>query len=502
MSVIFPHIFRTEHSETRTTNAEYGQHFVSRQRGKISVGPVLAGLMKYVDSHVKGYLEELKEAVAIKSVSGDIRYRNDLLNMKKWVEAWLMRLDIKYECFYIGYHVLNGQKMRLPPVILTNYGNDPKKRTICVYGYIDVKLPNMEEWKTDPWTLTHVDKRFYGAGTASGKGSLLCWFHVIEAFKRTNTPLPVNIKFLIESMNHQGSEGLAEFLQTRKLDFFSNVDCIVSCQGEWIGEKFPCIIYGTVGHLVFDIFAEQKNNSDIGKDMETIINSMYDPQSEKILIPTFDNFVKQITPDEEGVYEAIQDFDIEKIRPSLPQEKQKWDKIKLLMYFWRLPNMYISEDINCSCDKNDKNIIKRQVVIKLVQRQVMDQAELLFTAFVENTVNQLNIQSSITCKKVSSTRHWSENIRSWNYEAARRATIQTFKEEPSFIREDRPVTSISELAGNLEKNILVLPLAGNGSNTGEANENIAYKNYFEGTKLLAAYLLQLAEVDPVDKPNI
>lgn len=92
-----------------------------------------------------------------------------------------------------------------------------------------------------------MDKRFYGAGTASGKSILLCWFHIIEAFKKTHTPLPVNIKFVIESMNNQKSMGLQEFLQTRKLDFFSNVNCIISCDGEWIGEKYPCIIYGAVG---------------------------------------------------------------------------------------------------------------------------------------------------------------------------------------------------------------------------------------------------------------
>ncbi|XP_045474295.1 cytosolic non-specific dipeptidase-like [Harmonia axyridis] len=501
MSVIFPHIFRTEHSETHTTNAEYGDYFVSRQRGKISVGPALATLMKYVDSHVKNFLSDLTEAVAIKSVSGDIRYRNDLISMIKWTEKWMKRLEFKYECFYVGLHSLNGQKVKIPPVILASHGNDSKKKTVCVYGYLDVKLPNLEEWKTDPWTLTQVDKRFYGAGTSSGKGILLCWFHIIEAFKKKNIPLPVNIKFVIESMNHQNSMGLQEFLQTKKLDFFSNVNCMVSCDGEWIGEKYPCIIYGTVGHLVFDILAEQKDNSDIKADMENLMSKLYDQENERILIPTFNDFVKQITPDEEGVYEAIQEFDIEKIRPSLPPNKQKWDKVKLLMHFWRLPNMHISNDMACSCE-NPKKMIKRQVIVKLVQRQVMDKAMALFTSFVENKVSELGIKSIITCKVVSEIRHWAENIRSWNYEAARKATIQTYKEEPSFIREDRPMTSISNLDGTLEKNILVLPLVGNGSNTGEANENISYRNLFEGTKLLAAYLIQLSEVKEIEKPNI
>lgn len=48
--------------------------------------------------------------------------------------------------------------------------------------------------------------------------------------------------------------------------------------------------------------------------MENLMSKLYDQENERILIPTFNDFVKQITPDEEGVYEAIQEFDIEKIR--------------------------------------------------------------------------------------------------------------------------------------------------------------------------------------------
>lgn len=85
--------------------------------------------------------------------------------------------------------------------------------------------------------------------------------------------------------------------------------------------------------------------------------------------------------------------------------------------------MHISDDIECSCE-NPKKVIKRRVIVKLVQRQVMDNAQMLFTSFVENKVSELGIKSTISCKVVTAIRHWAENIRSWNYEAARRATIQ------------------------------------------------------------------------------
>lgn len=105
----------------------------------------------------------------------------------------------------------------------------------------------MDEWRTDPWTLTDINNRFYGNGAACGKGPLMAWLHAIQAFKLSKTPLPVNLKFIIESMNHQNSEGLADFVATRSQDFFAGVSLVVECDSEWLGSKIPCIIYGTVG---------------------------------------------------------------------------------------------------------------------------------------------------------------------------------------------------------------------------------------------------------------
>lgn len=75
----------------------------------------------------------------------------------------------------------------------------------------------------------------------------MAWFHVVQALKESKSPSPVNIKFIIESMNHQNSQGLAEFVATRSQDFFAGVDLVVECDSEWMGSKIPCIIYGSVG---------------------------------------------------------------------------------------------------------------------------------------------------------------------------------------------------------------------------------------------------------------
>lgn len=61
------------------------------------------------------------------------------------------------------------------------------------------------------------------------------------------------------------------------------------------------------------------------------------------------------------------------------------------------------------------------------------------------------------------------------------------------IREDRSRVLLTIFDQVLETNILLLPLVPKGSNSGDANENVTIRNFYESTKLLAAYLFQVSK---------
>lgn len=112
--------------------------------------------------------------------------------------------------------------------------------------------PEGQEWATDPWTVTEIDRVLFGKGVAFGKGPLICWFHAIEAYQKHNLELPVNIKFIIESMREHNSDGLDELLHSQKQTFLTNIDLVVLCDTEWLGPKYPCLSYGCRG--IFFLF--------------------------------------------------------------------------------------------------------------------------------------------------------------------------------------------------------------------------------------------------------
>ncbi|VEN51614.1 unnamed protein product, partial [Callosobruchus maculatus] len=245
--MVYPHSYRTEHSETKTTNSIYGEYYAAISSKKIHIQPELLKILQFVDSNRSEFLDDLEEAIKIKSISSKIAYQDETKKMLKFVENWLNKLDVKYECFNIGYHVIDGKKVRLPPVLLASIGNDPKKKTICASLHVDVLDPSTKGWSRDPWKLHRINNRNYGCGAGCGKGPLMCWFHVLQAFKFSKMELPVNLKFIIESMYHSNSQGLADFVATRSQDFFANVELVVEVGSEWLGEKMPCITYGTTG---------------------------------------------------------------------------------------------------------------------------------------------------------------------------------------------------------------------------------------------------------------
>lgn len=59
--------------------------------------------------------------------------------MAKFMEDQLRDLGVKTRSEDLGTEVLDGHEIKLPPAILGKIGEDPKKKTILLYGHFDVQ---------------------------------------------------------------------------------------------------------------------------------------------------------------------------------------------------------------------------------------------------------------------------------------------------------------------------------------------------------------------------
>ncbi|VTJ51584.1 Hypothetical predicted protein [Marmota monax] len=190
-------------------------------------------------------LQTLKEWVAVESdsIQPVLHFRQELFRMMAMAAGKRGIRDLG------SRQLLGGQSLPIPPIILAELGNDPKKPTVCLYGHLDVRpAQESEGWLTDPYTPTEVDGKLYGRGSVDNKDPVLAWIHAVSAFRDLEQDLPVNFKFILEGMEEAGSVALEELIKKEMDRFFSSVDYIVISDNLWLSQTKPALTYGTRGN--------------------------------------------------------------------------------------------------------------------------------------------------------------------------------------------------------------------------------------------------------------
>lgn len=58
----------------------------------------------------------------------------------------------------VSHQLPDGRTLALPKVATAQFGNDSNKRTVCVYGHVDVQPAKLEDgWATEPYNLTDIN---------------------------------------------------------------------------------------------------------------------------------------------------------------------------------------------------------------------------------------------------------------------------------------------------------------------------------------------------------
>lgn len=98
------------------------RHYSHKQNPKMA-DRILPQVFKYIDDNAATFKQLLKEAVAIPSVSCDIKYRNDCVRMVEWMQEKLKEVGATTVLRDVGYQDIGGQEVKLPPVLVAVLGN-------------------------------------------------------------------------------------------------------------------------------------------------------------------------------------------------------------------------------------------------------------------------------------------------------------------------------------------------------------------------------------------
>lgn len=471
----------------------------------------LATIFQYVNNNKDKFIERLRDAVRIPSVSQSPEKRDDVIAMVRVTEEKLKKLGATTELCDIGTQKLSdGRTLRLPPVLLGRLGEDPAKPTILIYGHLDVQPARKEDgWNTDPFelTLSCDGKQLFGRGASDDKGPVLCWINAIESYLNSDIEIPANLKFVFEGMEESGSEGLEGLLDAKKDTFFKGVDYVCISDNYWLGTKKPCLTYGLRGVCYFFVEVECAAKdlhsglyggvlNEATSDLIHLLDSLVDRQG-NILIPDLQNDVLPVSDEEKELYKNI-DFSVQEFRTEIGTKQllHNEDKIKILMSRWRFPSLSIHGIEGAFAEEGSKTVIPRKVVgkfsIRIVPNMEPAKVEACVVKYLTEIWKKRGSQNKFKAYMAHGGRSWVSDINHINYTAARAAVKHVYNVEPDLTREGGsiPITiNLEEVTGT---NVILIPIGCCDDGAHSQNEKIDVRNYIEGTKLLAAYIYEVS----------
>ena len=201
----------------------------------------------YVEAHAGGFFADLKEWLAIPSISADPARRDDVRKSAGWLAARLRATGFPVtEIWETGDPPGSGQ----PAVFAEWPAADPGAPVVLVYGHHDVQpVDPLDEWRSPPFEPAEEGGRLLGRGASDDKGQVL--FHALGvsaslAASGRAAP-PVTLKMLIEGEEESGSPHFAGLLHRERARLGCDV-IVVSDTTMW-SEEVPSMCTGMRGLL-------------------------------------------------------------------------------------------------------------------------------------------------------------------------------------------------------------------------------------------------------------
>jgi acetylornithine deacetylase/succinyl-diaminopimelate desuccinylase-like protein len=152
------------------------------------------------------WLDELREFIAIPSVSADPAHQEDVRRAAEWVRDFVKRAGGDAELVPYG-----ERDLVIGDIPASNGAADAP--TVLLYGHFDVQPPApLELWESPPFELAERDGWFYARGIADDKGQLYTLLKAAELLQRDGS-LPVSLRIACDGEEEIGGHSIVDFLR-------------------------------------------------------------------------------------------------------------------------------------------------------------------------------------------------------------------------------------------------------------------------------------------------
>jgi acetylornithine deacetylase/succinyl-diaminopimelate desuccinylase-like protein len=265
----------------------------------------MESILPYVEANKPRYLEELRQWLAIPSVSTNAENSGDIRKAAEWLSQHLTSIGMEHvQILPTGGH----------PLVYADWLHAENAPTVLLYGHYDVQpVEPLDLWTSPPFDATVRNERLYARGAADDKGQVFIHAKAIEAFLVNRRALPVNLKMIVEGEEEIGSDHLDQFVADHKEMLAA--DLVLISDSGMFGEDLPSICYGLRGlsYMQVDLVGPNKDlhSGSFGgtvhnpiQALAEIIAKLHDKNG-RITIPGFYDKVRPLTKKERDAFKKL-----------------------------------------------------------------------------------------------------------------------------------------------------------------------------------------------------
>jgi acetylornithine deacetylase/succinyl-diaminopimelate desuccinylase-like protein len=451
-------------------------------------------ILSYIESHHDRYLLEVKELLAIPSVSSQSDRKPEMRRTAEWLKNHMKNIGLQ------NVQILETEGH---PVVYADWLSAVGKPTILIYGHYDVQPEDpVDLWETPPFEATERDGNLYARGAADDKGQIFIHLKAIEAFLKDGGTLPVNIKIIFEGEEEIGSDNLPKFVTEHK-DLLK-ADVIVISDSDIFAKGVPSITYGLRGISYMEVEVTGANtdlhSGSFGgalhnpiQALAEMIASLHDKNGRITVRGMYDD-VRSLTKTERSAFKKLPWSD-KKFAKQYGLKKLYGEKgYTTLERLWVRPTLECNGIWGGYTGEGEKTVLPSKAFAKISMRIVPDQSSAKIAKLFEKHLKAIAPKTvAVKVRYLHGGEPAITPVDSPGMKAAVAALEKGFGKKPLYQRDGGSIPIVVDFKRLLGIDSVLLGFGLPDENAHAPNEFINLDNFFGGIKTAAHYYNELPQ---------
>lgn len=438
-------------------------------------------------------LAELCEWLRIPSISTLPQHRADVEQAAGWLAQKMTASGLEnVEIIKTSGH----------PLVYGDWLHAAGAPTILMYGHYDVQpVDPLALWTSPPFAPTVRGDDLFARGASDDKGQTFVHIAALEALLATRGALPVNVKFVVEGEEEDGSQALMAYVPMATEKLAADV-CLIS-DTHMLAPDQPLLIYGLRG-----MWAGEVTVRGPARDLHSGMygGAVHNPNQAlcELLAQLHDETGRVTVP---GFYDDVQPLDDQE-RAALAQVPYGEEELLAesgVPRAWGEPAFTVTERVGArpTLEINGiwggfigdgfKTVIPAEAHAKVSCRLVPHQHSAAIGALLERYLQQIappTVQVTVHTRQHAPATMVPLDVP--EIQAVARAYERTFGARPVFSREGGSIPVATLIQETLDIPILFMGFGLPDDNLHAPNEKLHLPNFYRGIRASIALMEELA----------